>query len=312
MIAAISAVIPTANRAIALQVTFESIAKQNLQPAEIIIVDASENDETEKLCRQQIPNLQSAIIYKKAIKKGAAVQRNQGVENITNPVIFFCDDDVRLEPFCIERLYNCLLSDERIGGVNGTVMNQRYHTPGKFSRFMYRLQSGEKLGSYAGKIIGPAWNLLPEDRDDMPEMNEIEWLNTTCTLYRREAVPIPPFPNLFRGYSLMEDVYLSLIVARKWKLYNARTARLYHDSQPGTHKNKVFDLAKMEIVNRHFIMTKLLKRNKISDYCKLFLFEAVGITNMFTNIAGLKRVVQTIAGMFAGVITILFTKQKYE
>jgi len=56
-------------------------------------------------------------------------------------------------------------------------------------------------------------------------------------MYRREAIPSPPFPEHFSGYSMMEDLTLSLVVGRKWKLANARTARIYHDSQPGTHKS---------------------------------------------------------------------------
>ena len=48
--------------------------------------------------------------------------------------------------------------------------------------------------------------------------------------------PEPPFTDNFVGYSLMEDLSLSLIVARHWSLANVRTARIYHDSQSGEHK----------------------------------------------------------------------------
>ena len=43
-----------------------------------------------------------------------------------------------------------------------------------------------------------------------PEVASVEWLNTTCTIYRGEALPSPPFCNQFTGYSLMEDLALSL------------------------------------------------------------------------------------------------------
>jgi len=105
-------------------------------------------------------------------------------------------------------------SDAGIGGVNAMITNQQYHTPGRVSRIMYRLMHGKKSASYAGKCIGPASNLLPQDIDSLPEYQPVEWLNTTCTLYRKEALPQPAFHSHFTGYSLMEDVSLSLTVAK--------------------------------------------------------------------------------------------------
>src|SRR4029077_19457523 len=108
--------------------------------------------------------------------------------------------------------------------------------PGRVSRLVFRLMGERREASYAGKGLGPAGNLLPENRDDLPEMVPVQWLNTTCTMYRREALPEPPFPTNFTGYSLMEDLALSLQVGKSWRLMNARTARVFHDSQPGDHK----------------------------------------------------------------------------
>ena len=117
-------------------------------------------------------------------------------------------------------------------------------------------------------------------------MVPVEWLNTTCTLYRREALPDPPFPDHFKGYSLMEDVTLSLMVGRHWKLANARTARIYHDSQPGSHKVDPKLVAEMQLINRHYVMTKVLGRNRISDYLKLFLFELFSLTSTLRGHSG--------------------------
>jgi hypothetical protein len=135
-------------------------------------------------------------------------------------------------------------------------------------------------------VLGPAVNLLPEDRDDLPEVVPVEWLNTTCTLYRREALPDPPFPPQFHGYSLMEDLALSLTVGKRWPLANARTARIFHDSQPGTHKSDPAVLAEMQLVNRHYVMTKILGRNRVADYLKLILFELFSIASSLQSRSG--------------------------
>jgi GT2 family glycosyltransferase len=198
----------------------------------------------------------------------------------------FMDDDILFEPLCFARLWSALQSDPNLGGVNAMITNQRYQTPGRISRFVFRLMAGRAEGSYAGRVLGPAVNLLPEDGDDLPEIVPVEWLNTTCTLYRREALPDPPFPDHFTGYSLMEDLTLSLTVGKCWKLANARTARIYHDSQPGTHKSDPALLAEMQLINRHFVMTKILGRDRFADYLKLVLFELFSLASSLQSRSG--------------------------
>src|SRR5436190_11277229 len=153
------------------------------------------------------------------------------------------------------------------------IVNQRYLAPGLASRSIFRLLNGKSERSFAGRVLGPAVNLLPEDREDLPEVVPVEWLNTTCTIYRREALPTPPFDSVFTGYSIMEDLTLSLRVGRTWKLANARTARIFHDSQPGEHKADVYSMAKMELVNRHYVMKQILGRTTFLDYVRLCLWE---------------------------------------
>jgi GT2 family glycosyltransferase len=204
---------------------------------------------------------------------GAATQRNQGIAAATKPFIWFFDDDIFFEPECVSRLWRAIESDPGLGGVNAMITNQKYHCPGRVSRTLFTFLHGRSERSFAGRIIGPAVHLLPEDRDDMPEVVPVEWLNTGCTLYRREALPVPAFDSIFTGYAMMEDVTLSVRVGRSWRLANVRTARIYHDSQPGAHKTDPSVLAAMELVNRHYVMKEILGRRRWSDYFRLFVWE---------------------------------------
>src|ERR1017187_2759715 len=280
-------VIPTRDRTAALRRTLESLARQSAQPAELRIVDASRDRSTRSLCSEEgIPGLRSSMSWSSAALVGAASQRNQGVHGCSQPVIGFMDDDILFEPECFARLWRALRSDDRIGGVNAMITNQHYQSPGRVSHFVFRLLDSRPESSYAGGVLGPAVNLLPEDSGDLPEVVLVEWLNTTCTLYRREALPDPPFPDHFKGYSLMEDLTLSLTVGRCWKLANVRTARIYHDSQPGIHKGDPELIAEMQLVNRHYVMTKVLGRSRVSDYLKLFLFELFSLASILQSPAG--------------------------
>ena len=259
-------------------------------------MDASDNTETEALCNGEIPGLAARLVFRRALRIGAAPQRNEAVGHAGYPTLLFLDDDILLEPHCIHRLWNALASDEKFGGVSATITNQRYFPPGLPSRSLFRLLHGRVEASYAGKCIGPGLNLLPEDSDRLPEVVPVEWLNLGCTLYRAEALPSPVFEPSFIGYSMFEDLSLSLKVARKWKLANARTARIFHDSQSSEYKSNPTAMAKMELVNRHWIMTNVLGRTAARDYAKLALLETFGIVTPLTSLLAWKRLAYVLSG----------------
>ncbi len=85
----VTGIVPTANRHEVLRRTLESIAKQECQPEEIIVVDASETDHTATICKTPVIGLMSVIKYQKAKQKGAAIQRNEGLNGMERPYIFF-------------------------------------------------------------------------------------------------------------------------------------------------------------------------------------------------------------------------------
>lgn len=277
----VSAVVPTRDRRDALSRTLSSLAGQCLIPRELIVVDASRDSSTKDLLVEfaRIVGDSCGVRWVAAQTAGAAVQRNQGTALATEKVVWYFDDDILFEPDCVARLWRTLDSDDRLGGVNAMITNQQYRAPGRLSRLMFRMMSGRSLPSYAGLVLGPAWNLLPEDSESCPEVVPVEWLNLGCTLYRRAALPNPPFSGPFAGYSLMEDLALSLTVGKNWKLANVRTARIFHDSQPGAHKSDLGEIAEMELINRHYIMSTILGRRRAVDYLKLIALEVFSLAS---------------------------------
>jgi GT2 family glycosyltransferase len=269
----VSAVVPTRNRTVVLRRTLESLALQPTQPREIVVTDASDDFDTRDLLAERIAGLESHVIWQEAGQAGAAIQRDKGATAATQPFVWFFDDDILFEPECVSRLWRAIQSDATLGGVSAMIVNQRYQRLGALSRALFTLLHGQNHETFAGRVIGPAVNLLPEDRDDLPDIVPVEWLNTTCTIYRRNALPSPAFDSIFTGYSMMEDVALSLRVRRQWRLANARTARIFHDSQPSAHKADVSAIAAMELANRHYVMKEILGRDRLMDYLRLFVWE---------------------------------------
>jgi glycosyltransferase involved in cell wall biosynthesis len=308
MVAPISGIIPTYNRVNILKRTLDSIAQQTVQPKEIIIIDASDDNSTEELCKRIDLGL-CEIIYLPATEKGAAAQRNQGVEKARYDYILFMDDDVILENLCLERLWNCIFTDTSIGGVNAMITNQKYVLPGKTTKFVLSLLSEVKLNSYAGKCVGPAWTFLPDDAESLPESNVVDWLNLGATIYRKNALPNPPFSSKFKGYSMMEDITLSLTVRKNYTLKNVRTARLYHDSQPGTYK-RTYTISKMELMNRHYVMRNILEKKTFKDFIKLLIYEIFILTSICSKVKTVKDLPLIVAGKISGFYNILIYATK--
>lgn len=305
----IAVVIPTRDRKTVLRRSLESLAAQSAHPAEIVVVDASDDESSRTFCCSGgIPRLTSTVKWRAADTVGAATQRNLGIRYCSQPVIGFMDDDILFEPMCVARLWAALQSDSCIGGVSAMITNQRYHAPGRISRVVFRLMAGQSDASYAGRVLGPAVNLLPEDRDDLPAVVPVDWLNLGCTLYRREALPDPAFPLEFVGYSLMEDLALSLTVGKKWKLANARTARIFHDSQPGVHKRDPALLAEMHLRNRLYVMKDVLGRDSYLDYCMLAIWVAFCHASWLANASGWHAQGALLRGEFRAVLAALSGK----
>ncbi len=276
----ISAIIATVNRSSVLKKMLLTIEIQEIQPYEIIIVDASDNKDTFDLINSTSFQFSSKIIYLTAKVKGAATQREQGIRESTQSFILFMDDDVYLQPYCISKLWDAINLDDKTGGVNALIINQQFIPLGRISRLFYRLYANqETLNNLEGKTIGPCINFLCSENNDQ-SMISVDWLNTTTTLYRKSSLPIPTFPSYFKGYSFMEDAALSYLVSKSWKLYTIRDARIFHDSQPGNHKSNLSVLAEEEAVNRFFTMHLILNKRKTKDFLG---FVALQMFNLLTS-----------------------------
>jgi glycosyltransferase involved in cell wall biosynthesis len=271
MLVPISLIIPTLDRKEALHRTIESISLQEYQPDEILIIDASARFTNESYTfKQLLPNLKSNILHVAAPQKGSAKQRNYGIEMAKNEIIGFADDDILLEPKCIENLYRGLIGTQRCGGINAVISNQSFHPLGTISKMVYRAMGINIDQPLYGKCVGPVITFLPAYLQEV-DVVKVDWLNTTCTLYRKEALPNPVFDEHFTGYSLMEDLALSLRVGKNWILLNSPSAVIYHDTQPGEEKNNLLIMGEMDLVNRYYIMKYILHHNSFKYKLQLLL-----------------------------------------
>lgn len=139
----ISIIIPTYNRADALQLTLEYLARQDFSEKwETIVVNNNSTDNTDDVVKnQKFPVLLSIIHEKKA---GASAARNAGVKAAKGKYLIFIDNDILTEPDFIERHYKQIKKNTGNWFV-GHVINLPEQEATIFGKFRKYLDSPIKL-----------------------------------------------------------------------------------------------------------------------------------------------------------------------
>ena len=279
---------------------------QSMIAEDILIVDSSTTEDTinavASLCALWPQH--STLRTIKASIAGAAPQRNQGFKSSTLPFVMFMDDDIFFQPRCMELMWAAIEKHDETCGVTPTYHGYGYHQPGFLGRIVMGLLNGKPLPNYAGKVLGPGFTQLPEDSNDRPSIVPIDWMGSGCALYRRESLPLPPFPERFQGASLFEDLCLSLTAGKRGQLVNARLARAIHAEEGGEHKKGRHRLAKMEIVNRYFIMRRVLDRHSVADHLRFLVMIGYMTTGAFKSPRKWLQLPAHLLGLIAGAISI--------
>src|SRR5688572_946252 len=96
-------IIATRNRPDELLVAIESLVHQTVLPAELCIVDSSDETPVRAKIEELCEEAGLALDYHHPAPRGLTVQRNIGIDRTTGDPVFFVDDDVFLEPECHER-----------------------------------------------------------------------------------------------------------------------------------------------------------------------------------------------------------------
>lgn len=103
----ISVVIPTYNHGPELVRVLNGLFGQTHAPDEIIVVDDGSTDDTPQLIA---PFLHS-VRYIRQENKGASAARNRGAHEAHGEYIVFCDADLIVKEYMLEKMYNALERD---------------------------------------------------------------------------------------------------------------------------------------------------------------------------------------------------------
>lgn len=228
----ISVVVPTLDRPDDLARFLESLTAQTRLPDELIVVDASAGDATRQVLDKAREKAGFDIVAFRT-PPGTASQRNKGAKAARGRVVFFFDDDVVLEPDCLEQAvaaFDAHARDSR-GRPLGAVVCRITNAPdrprgltGLFQRVFLLTSVGDgrikPSGFPAPAVTGPS--------------REVRFAPAGCTGFARAVFGTRLYDENLPGYAYMEDLDLSRRMSAEYRILFEPSARLAHYSSTHT------------------------------------------------------------------------------
>ncbi len=309
-----------------------SVTQQMLYPDEILIIDASDNSDTENMLRE---NAFKRLKYYKVPDrhKGLTKQRNYGINLVseTSEIVCFLDDDIVLEPDYFEVLlktYNKYPEALAVGGyiknntkwkkvnsnykalINEFVFDGYKRKDG--SRFVLRkklgLDSDELPGFLPNFSHGRSVGFLPPSG----EIYEVEQIMGGASSFKKEVFKLMRFSEYFAGYGLYEDVDFSLRLAKKGKLYVNTKAQLFHYHDTSGRPNK-YKYGKMVVRNGWYVWRIKYPKPNFKARAKWnitsFILTCIRFTNVLNTNKRQEAFTESI-GRCMGWFSLIFNKPK--
>lgn len=293
----LSVIICTRNRFDDFTKTLLSITAQTRLPDELIVVDSSDEKKLEGYLGS-VGLLFPARYFH--TQPGLTLQRNHGIRECENDLVFFFDDDVDLNTNYLAEVEKVFINDtdHKIGAVGGKIIEKSPPSVRlKFEQFTFyilRLIFGV-VGTRNGKFY-------PSGMPSHPRKNQpsgyIECLSGCCMAFRRDVFEKAKFDEALAHYGLMEDVDISKqTLDAGYKIYYQTSATLIHNESP-MNRLKVQQWAEMSVVNYDYLFRKSWAREA---WRWLFYYWAlIGLfAANFLSLKGLK-------GTFNGVKKVFF------
>ncbi|HJU93399.1 MAG TPA: glycosyltransferase [Pyrinomonadaceae bacterium] len=285
MTEAVSGIIATLGRPEMLRLCLESLLKQTVRVAEVVVVHCGDDAETSNVTND--PRWIEAgltVRYFHYPERNCAQQRNFAIEKAKYDNLLLIDDDVEVEPDWVEELFKPIWSDANVGATMGRLVNQSLATPTLFWRIYRTLLHGRAKGFEPGRLVGAALpNGFPTTaQEPMP----CEWIGGGASALRREAFDsVGGFASFFTGSSPGEDLDLGYRLSSKWKVLYVPTAKcIHHQSPRGREESDRQQYLSMRA--RFGILTITMGKNRYAALAHVGLWALV---QFLSEIASLRR-----------------------
>ena len=267
-----SLVVCTYQRPASLERLMDSVGEQSLYPSEILIVDGSLDDNTEKLIQER--NFRNLNYYRvEENDRGLTRQRNYGVNILASEseIVCFLDDDIVLDEGYFKNLINTYHLCPNAIAVGGVIVNETDWTKleinqevrfDEFSkdgfvrklglrnlvRKKLNLLSNEPPGFMPSFSHGLSISFLPPSGNIYP----VEFFMGGVSSYKKEVFEKLSFSKYFEGYGLYEDMDFCLRASRIGEMYVNTGAKVDHLHEEAGRPD-YFKYGKMVVRNGFYV-----------------------------------------------------------
>lgn len=256
----------TYRRAASLTRFLDSMTAQEVFSRQLVIVDASPDDETERAVRAHkgIADRVASLLYTRVRGelKGLTRQRNFALRRVETPWVAFFDDDIVLLPGCFRAMLQAVRGNVAdIVGVGCLIVNDR-----EKPKLLWRTRralgvvSTLRPGRYCRSGMSIPWAFLGVDTG----VFEGDWLQGGATMWRTASAVQTGFNQSYSGYSHGEDLEFSLRVRRFGRLVTAAEARVLHLQEAGGRPS-AREMGYMTARNAYDIHRRLLPGRRRRD-----------------------------------------------
>ncbi|HEY2963672.1 MAG TPA: glycosyltransferase family 2 protein [Pyrinomonadaceae bacterium] len=277
----ISAIVPTIGRPDSLRELLESLAAQTRKVDEVIVADASADPATAEIVKD--PAFQSAVVRVNhvAVQPPNAVrQRTAAIERSSGEYLLILDDDVVLEPDCVEHMLALLEANQDVVAVTADFNNQTWPAPTRIWQLYLRHVLRLEANAWQGRVVGPLlrFGYNPVPREPRP----IEWLGSGNSLVRRSAfIKAGGFSDFFlHRCTINEDVDLGLKLQRLGSIMFCPAARMAHHQAPSGRVTMLV-AAEDDLFNRFYILRRTVGLGLLRAFGLVLLYFSVETIGQF-------------------------------
>ena len=288
--ATISVIVPTIGRPASLRRLLDSLAAQTVKLDEVIVADGSGGALIGALAQEELWRVAGLNVRALPVAPPNAVrQRQVAINESCGEYLLLLDDDVALEPRCVEEILKTMTSAPDVVAVAANFNSQTWPAPTHVWRLYLRWFCGLREGEWQGRVIGPllrfGYNPCPANPVPM------EWLGAGMSLIKRSAYDeAGGFSNFFLHRCTMnEDVDLGLKLTRVGRILFCPKARMGHFNAPGGRVSQI-NVAEDDLYNRYLIMHRTQGRSALSAFCLVLLYFTIETAS---NLGGCFRRLRT-------------------